>query len=102
LKQLRIILTGAITEDCNILVYGNLKSLDRSIFEDFAERGQVNCKAVTFTLESLVDADGGRTDDWTLENHLGNGVPYNLKIVHDKEGRQSERTYSSDTRFKAI
>ncbi|KAF2677644.1 hypothetical protein K458DRAFT_423714 [Lentithecium fluviatile CBS 122367] len=101
LRHLRVVLTGE-DDGGSMMVYDDLKSFHPSIFIYFAEQGQVNCKAVTFTLESLADAEEGRSLSTSLENTLRNGVPYTLKIVQDKDGQQSERTYSSASRFKEV
>jgi hypothetical protein len=65
-----------------------------------AEMGQVNCKAITFTVEALAEVEGGRVKATCLQNKLKNGVPYTMNIVQDKEDRQSERTYLSVTRWR--
>jgi hypothetical protein len=82
--------------------YGDLKNLCPSLFVDRIDRGrEINCKAVTFTVKALVDSEGGRDKSFELENVTPRTkIPYVLEIVQDKEGRQSERTYSSAMRFK--
>ncbi|KAF2646683.1 hypothetical protein P280DRAFT_512841 [Massarina eburnea CBS 473.64] len=98
LHQLNIILTGPIPDE---LPYGDLKSLDPILFVKYAEQGQVNCKTIKFTLDCLANADSGRVHTIVLENELrGSRAPYTLAITQDNEDRQSERTFSSVTRFK--
>jgi hypothetical protein len=79
----------------------DLKSFTHPL--DSAKLGNVNCRSLTFCVEALAEAEGGRTKATTLKNTLDrmpNGLPYLLEIVQDAEDRQSERTFTSASRWK--
>jgi hypothetical protein len=79
----------------------DLKSFTHPL--DSAKLGSVNCRALTFRVEALAEAEGGRTKVTTLENTLdrrASGLPYTLEIVQDAADRQSERTFTSASRWK--
>ncbi|KAF2191996.1 hypothetical protein K469DRAFT_719062 [Zopfia rhizophila CBS 207.26] len=80
--------------------YCDLKSLDNRIFYNFMVEGRVNCKSVTFTIERLVNEEGGRDRSTPLDNIAEGNIPFTLTIVQNKRDQQVERTYSSPTRFR--
>lgn len=78
-----------------------LKLATRDYFDDCMHRGKVNCQTVIFTLESLAEKSGGRVRSTTLYNIAKpENIPYSLTIVETKENEQSERIFSSLSRFK--
>ncbi|KAF1948265.1 hypothetical protein CC80DRAFT_556495 [Byssothecium circinans] len=100
LNNLNVVFTGDIKHR---LPYGDLKSVKSEFFLDAVERGLVNCKAVTFTLDFLANIEDGRVKTVKLENELKKSrVVYSLVITQDKKDQQSERTYSSASRFKPM
>ena len=100
LKRLHIVLVGNPVGS-GLLPYGDMKSMDNQLLGRYVAEGIVNCAAITFTLKALTDPRLDQKKSTTLENKfLDSGVPYQLTILQEKNGRQSERSYSSATRFK--
>lgn len=65
-------------------------------------RDAVRCQEVRFTLDVLAQKEGGREKRTELRNTIpGTTTEYVLEIVQDKEGRQTERVYESENRFRA-
>lgn len=104
LKHLYVVLTDVPEDDhLSCLPWGDLKAFHPKYFTTPANAGQVNCKAVTFTIKVLAEAEQGRDCTTSLENYLEkSGAPYTLTIVQSASGQQSERTYFSETRFRLL
>ncbi|KAF1968765.1 hypothetical protein BU23DRAFT_602041 [Bimuria novae-zelandiae CBS 107.79] len=102
LKRLQIVLTGTVSNHY-ALPYGDMKSTDRKLIAPFAARGEINCVTITYTLQALAAAQNGRVNTTTIENTFADlCIPYQLTIVQDRAGRQTERSYTSATRFKVV
>ncbi|KAH7413706.1 hypothetical protein DE146DRAFT_638378 [Phaeosphaeria sp. MPI-PUGE-AT-0046c] len=81
--------------------YLTVKSLQPYLFQNYVQAGKVNCRTVTFTVQRLAEAEGGRDKSTTLDMaDEKTGIAYTMTIVQDKEERQVERGFSSETRFK--
>jgi hypothetical protein len=98
LDRLHVVLTGAAV---HALPYADMKSFHDSYFIDFVKRGVVNCRNVTFTIHTLSRAQGGREKRTTIENLAPESeIRYRLTIVEGKGGKQVERAFESDSRFR--
>ncbi|KAF2827098.1 hypothetical protein CC86DRAFT_370153 [Ophiobolus disseminans] len=98
LDDLHVVMTGAHN---NSLPYGDMKSFGPSLFMDFVRKEAVNCRKVTFTLDSLSRAEGGRAMSTVLAIHEeSTNIRYHLTIVQNKEEKQVERAFKSSSRFK--
>jgi hypothetical protein len=98
LDRLHVVLTGSTM---HVLPYADMKSFHDSYFIDFVKRGVVNCRNVTFTIDTLSSAKGGREKRTTIENLAPESeIRYRLTIVEGKGGKQVERAFESDSRFR--
>jgi hypothetical protein len=83
------------------LAYEDMKSFRDSYFMDYVTQGAVNCRRVTFTIDFLSSTDGGRHKSTTIENiEPKTGIKYQLTMVESTTGKQVERTFASESRFK--
>ena len=102
LKHLHIIVSRDHSILWDFFPWDDMKSMDHKLMAPSVAQGMVNCSRITFTLEDMMGgkADGKKTT--TIENIFpGSDISYQLTIVEDNDGRQSERSYASSTRFKA-
>ncbi|KAF2269502.1 hypothetical protein CC78DRAFT_540042 [Lojkania enalia] len=98
LEHVTIVITGY---EPRLGTYGDLKSMNPALFLEYMCAGKVNCKKVTFSIEHLVNEKGGRHKATPLDMCDGpQGIPYVMTIVQNKIGKQSEKTFSSPTRFR--
>ncbi|CAO2647450.1 Nn.00g083720.m01.CDS01 [Neocucurbitaria sp. VM-36] len=100
LNHLYVILTGS---DFNRLPYHDLKSWGPGLFIKYVFEGRVHCKKVTFTIDELANVEGGKEQSTEISNVVPKTrISYLLNIVQDKVGRQTERGYSSEVRFRPL
>ncbi|KAF1848169.1 uncharacterized protein K460DRAFT_353187 [Cucurbitaria berberidis CBS 394.84] len=100
LNHLQVILTG-----CHFyrLPYYDLKSWRSHLFIDYVGKGKVHCKKVTFTIDELANEMNGRKMCTRIANVIpGTKILYLMEIVQDGVGRQTERVYSSEVRFRPL
>ena len=100
LNHLHIILVG---RDQRRFPSDGLKSWHPPLFMNRVRNGKVHCKKITFTIDGLANVKDGREKSTQIANMVPDTkILYLLEIVQDKAGRQTERVYSSDVRFKPL
>jgi hypothetical protein len=81
----------------------DMKTFDPGHLVKWTEVGEVNCKKITLTIESLANAEGGRHKTTEFTNIIpGSQILYLMTIVQDSGGRQVERAFESATRFRPL
>jgi hypothetical protein len=101
LSSLTVVMTGRISS--GVLPNGDMKSWPPVYFMNFVVDGRVNCRKVVFSLDEMASEDGGRDRTTRIANILpGTKILCVLDITQNKEGKQTERAYSSDVRFRPL
>jgi hypothetical protein len=88
-------------DDLDDLIYGDMKSWRSRYFLDYVIQGRVNCKRVKFGLTAFREKEDENNKTTRLANSIpGTNIVYIMHVVENNLGQQTERTYSSDVRFR--
>lgn len=97
LDKLHVIFTGDRTSR---LPYGCMKSFPSEYFINQVTKGEVNCRKVTFTIQTFL---GEKTKATSLQNLIPKtNISYVMTIVEDEEGMQVEQAFMSESRFRPV